>query len=62
MEQATAVMRPPTRVLLQTVCQYLGLNPETVTRISLLPDRVVVDHIDLRTGSAWTQIREVVED
>jgi hypothetical protein len=55
---ATAVPRPPTRALLRAVCGRLGLDPALVCRISLLPDRVVVDRL-VRSDSG--QLLELTE-
>lgn len=50
-------MRQPTRALLLAVCKRLDLNPVTISRLSMFPDRVVVDHLDMPTGTTWTETR-----
>jgi hypothetical protein len=52
-------VRTPTRALLLAVCHRLELDPDQITRVSLLPDRVVVDHVDPDTGRTWTETEEL---
>lgn len=45
--------RPATRAMMKALCHRMGLDPAQVAKISLLPDAVVIDFIQVRDGRLW---------